>query len=263
MTTQALARKAPDALWLSVSPSFQRLDQPLLTCLASHSQVGYWSYNQTPDEPSSLAVALTLLHDYVKGSDRPLHLLGHSTGGLLGLLYARKYPQRVKSLTLLAVGVNPAVDWKAHYYTQLDRLPCRRTIILAQMAQALFGQQPQHLVKMWIEMLEQDLLQSLSLHSLTERFSLYPQGVPVPLLVCGSRDDVIVDPVQLQSWQPWLKPGDRLWFAPGGRHFFHSDHFDGVAREVLDFWEMEPNGAIAPWPLGSSYLSTNQYDSFL
>ncbi|MEO1144827.1 MAG: alpha/beta hydrolase [Cyanobacteria bacterium J06638_22] len=263
MTAQALTSKAPDALWLSVSPSFQRLDQPLLASLAGHCQIGCWSYAQTPDEPSSLSVALTLLHDYLKGCDRPLHLLGHSTGGLLGLLYARKYPQRVRSLTLLAVGVNPAVDWKAHYYTQLDRLPCCRMMILSQMVQALFGPQPKHLIKMWIELLEQDLMQSLSLHSLTERFNLYPQGVPVPLLVCGSQDDVIVDPVQLQSWQPWLKPSDRLRFVSGGRHFFHSEHFAAIAHEVLDFWGMEPNGAIAPWPLSSIHLSTNQYDSFL
>ncbi|NER83613.1 MAG: alpha/beta hydrolase, partial [Leptolyngbya sp. SIO1D8] len=116
---------SPEALWLNVNPSFQRLDQKLLKVLASHNSIACWAYSQTPDEPSSLEIALTLLHDYIKGYDRPLHLMGHSTGGLLGLLYARKFPHRVKSLTLLSVGVNPAVDWKAHYYTQLERLPCR------------------------------------------------------------------------------------------------------------------------------------------
>jgi len=245
MATQTLARTMPDALWLTVSPSFQRLDHQLLTYLSSHGHMSCWSYTQTPDEPSSLTVALTLLHDYLKGCDRPVHLLGHSTGGLLGLLYARKYPRRVKSLTLLSVGVNPAIDWKAHYYTQLEQLPCCRSMLLSQMVSNLFGQQPRHLIKMWIEVLERDLMQSLSLHSLVERFSLYPQGAPVPMLVCGSEDDVIVDPMQLRAWQPWLKPGDRLWLAKGGRHFFHTEHAYAVAREVVNFWEMLPDGAIA------------------
>lgn len=245
MTTQPFVRTTPDSLWLTVSPSFHRLDQHLLNNLASHSQIRCWSYTQTPDEPSSLAVALTLLHDYIKQCDRPLHLLGHSTGGLLGLLYARKFPQRVKSLTLLAVGVNPAIDWKAHYYTQLERLPCCRTILLSQMVTVLFGQQPRHLLKMWIEVLERDLVQSLSLHSLVERFSLYPQDAPVPMLVCGSEDDAIVDPIQLRAWQPWLKPGDRLWVTAGGRHFFHNDYAHTVAREILNFWQVVPDRAIA------------------
>ncbi len=122
MTTQRVTTTMPEALWLSVNPVFQRFEQPLLMALRDDRALCHWIYQQTPDEPSCLETALTLLHDYVKGCDRPLHLLGHSTGGLVGLLYARRYPQRVQSLTLLGVGVNPAVDWKAHYYTQLDLL---------------------------------------------------------------------------------------------------------------------------------------------
>jgi|GEM_PF-2838428 len=72
--------------------------------------------------PTSLDAALVLLHDYLKEGDRPLHLLGHSTGGLLGLLYAHRYPERVRSLTLLSVGVHPAIDWQAHYYIQRQML---------------------------------------------------------------------------------------------------------------------------------------------
>jgi pimeloyl-ACP methyl ester carboxylesterase len=57
-------------------------------------------------------------------------------------------------------------------------------------------------------------------------------------MVCGSEDDAVVDPVQIQGWQPWLKPGDRLWQCPGGRHFFHAAHPDVVAQEVLKFWQV-------------------------
>ncbi|MEL6381160.1 MAG: alpha/beta hydrolase [Cyanobacteria bacterium J06626_18] len=252
MTIQALTTNSPDVLWLTVNPSLQRLDQKLLSVLADNAQVACWTYSQTPDEPCSLEVALTLLHDYVKGLDRPLHLAGHGTGGLLGLLYARRFPHRVRSLTLLAVGVNPAVDWKAHYYTQLELLPCSRTRVLTQMARTLLGRQPTRALKGWVELLEQDLTQSLSLHSLMKRFSIFPSGAPVPVLICGGRDDAIVDPNQIQGWQPWLKPGDRIWVCPNGRHFFHATHPQATAYEMLNFWAMTASSAIVPVYLESA-----------
>lgn len=229
----------PDALWLNVSPSFQRFDHKLLSRLARYQEVQHWAYRQTPDEPASLTIAQTLLHDYMKAQSRPIHLVGHGMGGLLGLLYARQYPQRVKSLTLLAVGVNPIIDWQAHYYAQLEKLPCSRRQVLTQMAYVLFGHQAQPLVQGWVKLLEQDLALSPSPHSLLKRLSLCPGSVAVPLLVCGSLDDAIVDPIQLQGWKPWLKPGDRLWQCPSGRHFFQATQAQAVAQQILDFWQDE------------------------
>lgn len=245
MTTQVLTQETADALWLSVSPSFRRLEQPLLMNLQGDRTIAHWGYFQTPDEPSSLDVAVTLLHDYVKSCDRPLHLIGHSTGGLVGLLYARQFPQRVKSLTLLGVGVNPAVDWKAHYYTQLELLPCSRTRVLTQMVYQLFGRQRRHALAGLIELLERDLTESLSLHSLLKRFSLFPGSVPVPLMVCGGQEDTIVDPLQLQGWQPWMKAGDRSWLCPQGRHFFYATHPQISAEQIRNFWQAV-EVAIAP-----------------
>ena len=132
----------PDALWVNVSTGFQCLDRKFLGQLARFSEVSHWAYSQTADEPCSLEIAMTMLHDYIKQCDRPLHLMGHSTGGLLALLYTRRFPHRVKSLTLLGVGVNPAVDWQAHYYAQLEFLHCKRSLVLAQIAYALFGNRP-------------------------------------------------------------------------------------------------------------------------
>jgi pimeloyl-ACP methyl ester carboxylesterase len=100
-------------LWLSANPHFQRFAKPLNSYLAERISIAEWQYYQSQDEPCSLEIALILLHDYLKYLNRPIHLIGHSTGGALGLLYARKYPERVKSLTILGVGVNPAIDWQA------------------------------------------------------------------------------------------------------------------------------------------------------
>ncbi|MEM6520121.1 MAG: alpha/beta hydrolase [Cyanobacteria bacterium P01_D01_bin.71] len=237
MTTQVLTSKTPGALWLSVNPSFRRFEQQLLVPLSRDRAVDHWGYSQTPDEPSDLEVALTLLHDHVKSCDHPLHLIGHSTGGLVGLLYARRFPRRVKSLTLLAVGVQATLDWKAYYYKQLDLLPCSRTRVLAQMIHSLFGRQRRHCLAGLLELLERDLTESLSLHSPLQQFNLLPKDVPVPLLVCGGQADPIVDLEQIQGWYPWFKQGDRVWLCPNGQHFFHATHPQITATEIMDFWQ--------------------------
>ncbi|TVQ13334.1 MAG: alpha/beta hydrolase [Leptolyngbya sp. DLM2.Bin27] len=235
----------PDALWLNVSPSLERFDHKLLGGLARHLEVAHWAYRQTPDESSSLEIAVTLLHDYLKGHNRPVHLLGHGTAGLVGLLYARQNPHRVKSLTLLSVGVNPMVDWQAHYYAQLERLPCSRQMVLAQMVYSLFGHQARPLLPGWVNLLEQDLLHSVSPHSLLKRVSLCPGSVAVPLLVCGGAEDAVVDPTQIEGWRPWLKGCDRIALCPG-RHFFHAAHPQRVVNEILSFWGTTERLLVSP-----------------
>lgn len=128
-----------NALWVSVSPSFRPLDAKLLHQLNRHTSVAQWAYGQTADEPCSLEMALALLHDHLKAQPQPVHLLGHSTSGLVALRYAQRHPHRVKSLTLLGVGVTPSVDWQAMYYSQLASSASPRQAVLTQMAHSLFG----------------------------------------------------------------------------------------------------------------------------
>lgn len=241
----------PPVVLLSVSPSLQRLDSRLLRLLARDRPVTHWAYRQAPDEPCSLEVALALLADHLQASPQPVHLIGHSTAGLLGLLYAHRFPQRVQSLTLLAVGANPAHNWQANYYAQLECLLCKRAWVLGQMACALFGHQSLPKLKDYVHLLEQDLMTSPSPHSLVRRIDLAAATVPVPTLVCGGEEDVIVDPVQMQRWDPWLKAGDRRWSCPKGRHFFHHHHAADVAHQIVDFWQSLQNSAIAPDPHGA------------
>jgi pimeloyl-ACP methyl ester carboxylesterase len=234
----------PDALWLNVSPALRGFDRPVLNCLAQSTVIAQWEYSQLQDEPLSLEVALVLLHDYLKQHDRPIHLLGHSTGGLLGLLYARRYPERVRSLTLLSVGVHPAIDWQAHYYTQLHLFPLPRETVLNQTVFNLFGFQPTPITRELRQLLERDLKSSLSPHTLYQRASFFPGGVTMPLLICGCTTDVVVDPNLVQGWQPWLKDGDRLWICPDGRYFFHFFYPQQVSEQIIQFWSTQ---TVSPW----------------
>lgn len=227
--------KSPDCLWLNTSPILQCFDLPLLRYLSKQTSIARWEYSQTQDEPSSLDVAAQMLHDYLQSCDRPVHLIGHSTSGLLGLLYARQYPEKVKSLTLLAVGVHPAIDWQTHYY--LHRRVLSRQAILKAMAYNLFGYHNGCTIKSLASILERDLDCSLSPHSLFQPQSFLPGGVSVPLMVCGCLDDIIVEPNAIREWQPWLKQGDRLWLCPQGGHFFHFFSPQEVGKTILRFWQ--------------------------
>jgi len=226
----------PQVLWLNTSPVMKRFHRPLLRQLARQTRVIEWEYRLTQDEANSLDEAVKLLHEYVGTSQEPLHLLGHGTSGLVGLLYARQYSDRVASLTLLSVGVQAAINWHAHYYVQRQLLRCDRQIILSQMVFNLFGRQPLAKHNRLCELLQQDLDSSLSPHSLYQRASVAVGGIERPLMICGAQDDRIVDTIALSNWQTWLKSQDRLWCCPSGRHFFHYIYPERVAEQILDFW---------------------------
>jgi pimeloyl-ACP methyl ester carboxylesterase len=227
-------RKHEDVLWLNVSPSLQCFAKPLLCSLSKQATIREWEYFQNQDCTSSLDNAIVVLNDYINSCGRKFHLIGHSSAGLLGLLYAHKYPEMVKSLTLLAVGADAAVDWQSHYYSHRPSLSGEK--ILNSMVYNLFGYQDDKTVKNLECILQKDLYCSLSPHSLFKRLSVPPAVVPIPLLVCGSFDDLIIDGDALQAWRPYLKQSDRLWSCIEGRHFFHFFQPELVAEQLLSFW---------------------------
>jgi pimeloyl-ACP methyl ester carboxylesterase len=226
-----------NALWLCLNPSLRPFDQRLCCQLNRQTEVQCWEYHQTPDEPCCIETALGLLHQYLRSQSEPMHLLGHGLSGALGLLYARLHPDRVASLTLLSVGANPAVGWHAHYYALRQLLPCDRNAILLQMARMLFGPQGPRKTQAQAKQLAQVLDTELTPHAIGRHDQFSPGGITPPLLVCRGNHDTVVDPNNQAQWQPWLKPGDRLWSCPEGRHFFHHDQPQRVSQTILDFWQ--------------------------
>lgn len=226
----------PSALCLSVSLALQCFNRPLLRELSQFSAVAQWEYSQSPDEPCSFDKALVLLHDYLKPLDRPIHLIGHGLSGTLGLLYARKHPERVRSLSLLSVGANPLIDWQAHYFSQRQFLKCSQAFILTQVVNNLFGSQCPLMTQRLVALLEHDLDTSISPHSICSQQHIPPGDVPVPLMVGRGENDVVIDPNALDQWQPWFKDSDFQWECSGGLHFFQYSHPVKVARQIQAFW---------------------------
>ncbi len=228
----------PQALWLNPSPALANIHAPLTSYLRQYGSIGSWNYTQTLDEPSCLETALTLLHSYLAESSHPIHLLGHGTGGLLGWLYACRYPKHIRSLTLLGVGRFPTLDWQCLYYRLRQLLPCNREILLAHMVKLLFGPQPWQVARQLVKILDQDLTESLSPHSLFAPTQM-PASDPlaVPMLVCGGESDWVVHPTLMHDWESIFKPGDRLWICPQGCHFFHYFFPEAVGDQILGFWQ--------------------------
>jgi len=223
-------------VWINANPSFKQFDGRIIRHLSQQIPIAYWEYKQELDEASSLEIALTLLHDYLKSKSQAINLIGHGTGGLLGLLYAREYPQRVKSLTLLGVASAPAIDWQAHYYQMRKLLPCSQEMLLARMVQMMFGHQSRTNTKNLSKILQQDLSTAPTAHSLYQLNRVEAGGVLMPMMVCGSDNDGIVDRSALQGWSDHLKDDDLLWMNPEGHHFFHYFFPEYTGRKIIKFW---------------------------
>ena len=143
--------KNPDILWLSTNPYLRRFNLPTIQHLSHYVDISHWEYQQTEDEATSFTQAINLLEDYLSMLEKPVHLVGHSTCGLLGLHYAYKYPQRVKSVILLGVGVNPALDWLSYYYLWRKNWDCSQEIVLAYLAKYLFGSHSHYYRKAFVK----------------------------------------------------------------------------------------------------------------
>jgi pimeloyl-ACP methyl ester carboxylesterase len=228
-----------EAVCVNTSVSLDRFDLPLLQCLARKQAIAQWQYFQDQDEGSCLETAVNLLYLYLTEVGQPVHLIGHGISGCLALLFAKKYPNMVKSLTLLSVGVFPSLTWHSHYYAKRRLIPCSQSVILLQMVQNLFGEKNIYRAKILAELLAKDLSRSLCPHSLINQFKLEACYVEVPVMICNSRDDLVMGELDTQGWHHWLKPKDILWQVERGMHFFHYSEPQLVSDRIQAFWQSQ------------------------
>ena len=59
----------------------------------------------------------------------------------------------------------------------------------------------------------------------------------MPMMVCGSNNDGIVERSALQGWSDYLKDDDLLWTTPGDHHFFHYFFAEYTGRKIVEFWQ--------------------------
>jgi len=239
----------PIAVWLTPNPIFHGFHSPLLKDLSQQGSIAHWEYLQDPDEPASLTTATNFLQQYLATLSQPVHLIGHGIGGWLGWHYTRQNPDQIISLTLLAVGTNPALDWQAYYYSLYKHLKCPKTIILQQMVYNLFGYQNSTMTRYLVEVLRRDLVCSPSPHSLYQQWRGERGGVDVPLLVCGSKNDSVVPSTAIQDWKNYMhSSNDRTWLTSDGHHFFHYFNPHRVGPIIRQFWQKNDSKLMTSMP---------------
>ncbi|MDX2256176.1 MAG: alpha/beta hydrolase [Pseudanabaenaceae cyanobacterium bins.39] len=230
--------RSPQVIGLCTSQPLRRFDLPLLRSLSRQYEIAQWEFCQDLDEPISLEAAVATLDDYVRSCNQPVHLVGHGIAGLVGWLYAKQYPEQVRSLTMLSVSHHLATSWHSHYYAQRQLLGCSRETILLRTAFELFGYRDREMLQWLANLLKEDLDHSLIPHSLYNSINIPLTQIAVPMLVCGAADDYVSGSRQHDhsQWRKFLKDGDRLWFSSEGRHFFHYHQWQAVSNQIRCFW---------------------------
>ncbi|MEO1431040.1 MAG: alpha/beta hydrolase [Cyanobacteria bacterium J06632_19] len=232
----SISRDSFDVLWVSGSPSLRCFNMPLIKRLSQHQDIAGWEYFQTLDEPGCMDTAVGLLRNYLETKQNPIHLIGHGIGGTIALMFARQYPQYVKSLSLLSVAAQPANTWHVNYYQQRQIYSLSRAEALLNTIHNLFREEITYHPRKLINQFNKDLNNLPLMHSLFDIEKLPVGGVSVPLMICGGQVDPILSYLELYKWKEWLKPGDIIWKCPQGSHFFHSFYPDLVCEEILKFW---------------------------
>lgn len=228
-----------DALWVNGSPSLRCLSMPLIQKLSGYTNVSGWEYIQSIDEPACMDTAVTLLYNYLTTRKLPIHLVGHGIGGVIALIFARQYPQFVKSLTLLSVTAQPANTWHVNYYQQRQIYTLSRAEALLNTIQNLFREEAIYNPQKLVNNFNQDLDNLPLMHSLFNIEKLPLGGISIPLMICGGQVDPILSYLELYKWKEWLKPEDIIWKCPQGSHFFHYFYPDLVSEEILNFWKLQ------------------------
>jgi pimeloyl-ACP methyl ester carboxylesterase len=226
-----------DALWLTVTPRLSCFDQPLLKSLSAQQTIANWQYQYGLDEGGCLENAVEMLSLYLRDREPPIHLIGHGMGGVLALLFAQRYPSKVRSLALMGVAERPAVTWHAYYYVQRQIVPCSPLQILVRLTQNLLGDVLPYPIGHLVAALKKDLEQGLSPHSIWNLGAIAQGGVAMPLLICSATEDPIVHLSAVVDWNKWLKPEDELFWVPGKMHFFHYFYPERLSNRIQKFWQ--------------------------
>jgi pimeloyl-ACP methyl ester carboxylesterase len=230
-----------DALWLTVTPSLSCFDQPLLQQLSKTKVIANWQYRYGLDEGGCLDNAIEMLNLYLTDREDPIHLIGHGMGGTLALLFSQRYPDKVRSLTIMGVAEQPAVTWHAYYYVQRQTFSCSPQQILVRLVRNLLGDTLPHPIGHLVAALRKDLEQGLSPHSVLKIGAIPQGGVAMPLLICSATEDPIVHLSAVVDWNKWLKPQDELFWVSGKMHFFHYFYPERLSNQIQKFWQESGN----------------------
>ena len=224
--------------------------RPQLGPLSAHHRVVAWD---GPGYGASAPISAPTFDDYsdraaalirVVSPDAPVDLVGMSFGGMIAQYTAHRFPELVRSLTLLCTspaygldGTDP-VEWRAARLAGLETFGSPAAAAPAILA-SLAGPDAAHVVPEAVEAMERvpmdGLLASLATITTHDSRAILPT-IDIPTLVLvGERDDE-TSPAYAQAIVD-LMPNANLVVIPGAGHLLNLEAPDAVNEAILQHWE--------------------------
>ena len=243
-------------LWIDLQPTLHCLNKRVSQLLSRSFAVQRWSFQHDLDESCSVDTVHELLNQTLLASSESMHLIGHGISGTIACLFAEKYPELVKSLTLLSVDTVSANHWSSHYLDMRSQFPASRKAILSHLSSLLFSNHDSRAFEALPCLLAKCLDTEFIQGSIVNHQTIDNLHVPkVPTFILNGENDFVVDSNSRQRWSEALKSGDRHVTIKRGRHFFHFDNSQQVAQLITAFMEMVPGQWI------DRELSSNDFTS--
>ncbi|WP_114994346.1 alpha/beta fold hydrolase [Synechococcus sp. UW179A] len=243
-------------LWIDLQPTLHCLNKRVAQLLSRSFAVQRWSFQHDLDESCSVQTVLELLRQTLVASSEPMHLVGHGISGTVACLFAEKYPDLVKSLTLLSVDTLSANHWSSHYLDMRSQLPTSRQAILSHLSSLLFSSNNSRSTEivpcLLAKCLDTEFIQGSIVNQQTIKNLQTPE---VPTLVLNGEFDFVVDINSHDRWSETLKSGDRYVCMKNGRHFFQFNQAQHAADLITAFIQMVPGQWI------DRELSSNDFTS--
>ncbi|MFA6037681.1 MAG: alpha/beta hydrolase [Legionellales bacterium] len=170
-------------------------------------------------------------------ADKPVHFVGQSMGGFIGMRLAQRRPELIKTLTLVASS-SKVDDWLFNLKIQLLMLGLRmglNTVVAESICHTIFAKGCEH--EFWKQQfLSLDSSANNNIAAINKRagFTQYLQQIQVPTLILAGEKDKIFPP---QNMEDLLAiPNAQFTIIPKAGHSLGWESPTLINQALLNFW---------------------------
>lgn len=250
--------KTPSMVWLDAQPSLYCFNHKLAVLLSRTRAIRRWSFQHDPDESCSMETIHNFLAQSLEDFQEPPHLIAHGLSGTIACLFAHRYTELIRSVTVLSVDTLSCNHWHNHYLAMRSKLPCSRSQILSQLSLNMLSKENLRINSSLSQSLERCLDFDYTPGSIVGQQEINCLTPPdVPMLILNGKNDFVVDAGSLERWKSILKAGDCIDLIHQGRHFFQYSKAAEVAQKINTFIELTGIGQFPDFISSHTLMPTN------